>query len=542
MRDGVWRLSALALAPALTSLCLTGCSGSDPPSASTCLDGMRNGVESDVDCGGGFCPACVEGHVCKQALDCISSVCLNNLCVAAVDGGVSFDAACLPNCEGSCGGVDDGCGGTCDDCPSGYICQYTTCMQCGEPDEPCCPGEVCSGGNLCKAERCVVTICTNFPDFTPCDVVTSPDRSYDICVDQSCVSPGCGDITCNTPGPHFTLSDTNQRLCYSDGNPAGVIGCPSSGGAPCNAAGEPALCGQDAQYGWDVFFSPPSARFDVGWPSSERVVTDTVTGLIWQGCAAGWTGSDCSTGSSTTRSWSEALAYCDALAWGGETDWRLPDRFELQSIVNYGHASPAIEESAFPPTWQDTDYFWSSSSASVSAHAWWIYFGVGYVHDFDTSASAANVRCVRSPASARLRFIAGVPVPGEPVVADIINDLAWQGCGAGQAGNGSSCTGVADVKTWSGALSYCESLSWGGETDWRLPNVLELSSLIDDRHQPAAIDPAFPGTPTDHRWLTSSSYAGSPTDNWLIDFGTARVDRDAKALAGYVRCVRYADP
>ncbi|MBI5488414.1 MAG: hypothetical protein HY905_13860 [Deltaproteobacteria bacterium] len=54
-------------------------------------------------------------------------------------------------------------------------------------------------------------------DFTPCDVRTVPDRSYDICVEGACVSPGCGDRTCNPPGPNWPLADTDQRSCFNDG-------------------------------------------------------------------------------------------------------------------------------------------------------------------------------------------------------------------------------------------------------------------------------------------------------------------------------------
>jgi hypothetical protein len=42
-----------------------------------------------------------------------------------------------------------------------------------------------------------------------CETLTNPDRTYDICVNEACVSPGCGDTTCNVPAPHFPLADTN---------------------------------------------------------------------------------------------------------------------------------------------------------------------------------------------------------------------------------------------------------------------------------------------------------------------------------------------
>ena len=46
----------------------------------TCTDGKHNGVETDIDCGGGTCPKCAEKKKCTQAKDCISGVCTGGLC------------------------------------------------------------------------------------------------------------------------------------------------------------------------------------------------------------------------------------------------------------------------------------------------------------------------------------------------------------------------------------------------------------------------------------------------------------------------------
>ena len=44
-----------------------------------------------------------------------------------------------------------------------------------------------------------------------------------------------------------------------------------------------------------------------------------------------------------TYTWQQALAYCEDLDLAGHTDWRLPDRNELQSIVDYSRSDPAID-------------------------------------------------------------------------------------------------------------------------------------------------------------------------------------------------------
>ena len=48
--------------------------------ASSCSDGMRNGAESDVDCGGPDCPPCATGQQCDVGTDCSSGVCRAQVC------------------------------------------------------------------------------------------------------------------------------------------------------------------------------------------------------------------------------------------------------------------------------------------------------------------------------------------------------------------------------------------------------------------------------------------------------------------------------
>lgn len=40
--------------------------------ASTCGDGIKDGAETDVDCGGGVCPGCTVGKLCNTSSDCQS--------------------------------------------------------------------------------------------------------------------------------------------------------------------------------------------------------------------------------------------------------------------------------------------------------------------------------------------------------------------------------------------------------------------------------------------------------------------------------------
>ena len=125
----------------------------------------------------------------------------------------------------------------------------------------------------------------------------------------------------------------------------------------------------------------------------EPVVEDSVTGLVWQGCSAGQSGSDCQTGSAGTYTWQQALDYCDGLSWGGESDWDLPGAKELRSIVDNRNCSPAIDEAVFPQT--ASDYYWSSSVyAGYTGSAWHVAFVNGSVYYYGKDDDF-RVRCVR---------------------------------------------------------------------------------------------------------------------------------------------------
>src|SRR5829696_8873803 len=57
--------------------CPTGATG---PSGPTCTDGLTNGSETDVDCGGGTCPRCASGKTCASRNDCLSARCEAGTC------------------------------------------------------------------------------------------------------------------------------------------------------------------------------------------------------------------------------------------------------------------------------------------------------------------------------------------------------------------------------------------------------------------------------------------------------------------------------
>ncbi|CAF1155348.1 unnamed protein product [Rotaria sordida] len=51
-----------------------------PPKIPDCYDGIKNGNETGIDCGGGVCPKCDNGMPCRGDEDCDSNQCEQNVC------------------------------------------------------------------------------------------------------------------------------------------------------------------------------------------------------------------------------------------------------------------------------------------------------------------------------------------------------------------------------------------------------------------------------------------------------------------------------
>ncbi len=122
-------------------------------------------------------------------------------------------------------------------------------------------------------------------------------------------------------------------------------------------------------------------------------------------------------------------------------------------------------------------------------------------------------------------------------VTDNTTNLMWQQCSDGLSGAGCA-TGAAAVVTWDNAIFYCEGLSLGGFTDWRLPNIKDLKSIADMTTANPAINATyFPNTQSSNYW-SSTGYAPNTTNAWDVSFSDGNTNANNKTSTYYVRCVR----
>jgi hypothetical protein len=314
----------------------------------------------------------------------------------------------------------------------------------------------------------------------------------------------------------YAVAGTGQSQCYDD---RGRPGCPTPGQA---------FYGQDAQHPGN-----PSRYQDNG----DGTVSDLVTGLMWEK-------------QFHKTSFAGAPGQAQTVRTGGHADWRVPSIKELYALMNFqgatGSAGPSTQgapSDARP--YIDTKYFSFEYPAQgrfidaqyVSSTAYLgqtmgrdqAFFGVNFA-DGRIKAYPQNggpggrqwyARYVRAnPDYGRNKFKNN----GDGTISDLATGLSWTQADSGRG------------LDWKQALGYCETLSFAGHDDWRLPNAKELHSIVDYTRSPsatqsAAIDPIFSITAikddegkTDwpYFWTSTSHLDGRQPGDFAVYFAFGR--------------------
>ena len=125
-----------------------------------------------------------------------------------------------------------------------------------------------------------------------------------------------------------------------------------------------------------------TGSFDPLVINGDDTVTDTMTGLMWQQATDG------------AMNWEAAISHCEALPLAGYTDWRLPNRKELRSIVDCSFYLPAIDIDYFPDT--VSSFYWSSTTwANDTSQPWDLYFDYGRDSTYYNKSYSYYMRAVR---------------------------------------------------------------------------------------------------------------------------------------------------
>ena len=132
-------------------------------------------------------------------------------------------------------------------------------------------------------------------------------------------------------------------------------------------------------------------------------------------------------------------------------------------------------------------------------------------------------------------------------VTDTRSGLMWKQCAEGFIWSGNTCNATGNIGTpmsWSAALQLAASTSFPPTllpfpyADWRLPNIKELSTLVELCRSNSAInDSVFPNTQNGLFWSSSPSL-DSPGVAWMVNFADGSVNNDYRASSNLVRLVR----
>ena len=307
------------------------------------------------------------------------------------------------------------------------------------------------------------------------------------------------------------------------------------------------------------------STFSTSTINKDEIVSDTNSGLIWQEAYV------------SDKTWQQALKYCEDSTYAGYTDWRLPNKNELITLINEDKYDPASDF----PNMPTNKAFWSSSNYMSSASAWVIFSSAGWLGTYNTQ-NKHDVICVRSGLCNQNQFWNGFKCVSSPCnenpCSNIMNATgecvasSWNEykcvCSEGYFWDGEACrvslgricTGQTscydetseletcpaeganffgqdaqyrnkcipqsftvesvnnqnividsntnltwevspstETYTWDNAANHCADLNssnYGGKSNWRVPNLLELLTIVDNSTYNPATNSNFTNMPT----------------------------------------------
>ena len=301
--------------------------------------------------------------------------------------------------------------------------------------------------------------------------------------------------------------------------PTGLNRCYDENGQQidCPGTGQDGDCQfDDSAINWST------ERFEL---RSDDLVRDRATDLIW-------TRNSCP--SEYPLTWQEALEFVEQMnheAWFGRSDWRMPNRRELRSLIDHSARKPALtKDHPFQNVF--LGWYWTSTTAAIATrYAWYVHFEGGRMFygnkdgyywlwpvcgrsDILAATGAeqcydergSKISCAESRQDASLLMGAAWPrprfTPSEFGILDELTGLIWH----------SHASLGKHNATWTDALTTVGSYARETGLPWRLPTINELESLVDaSSHSPAL--------PAEHPFSDiQQSYWSSTTSGFEADW------------------------
>ncbi|MFA6010000.1 MAG: DUF1566 domain-containing protein [Desulfobacteraceae bacterium] len=251
------------------------------------------------------------------------------------------------------------------------------------------------------------------------------------------------------PGLVEIYGDSNDTNCNGDVDDLGQRIIPDTGQLTSHTS----TGGEDANY----LINPPSyekisetgtvlSASDTRWAA----VHDKVTDLYWE----------VKTDSSKTKTYTyaEALSYVAGLNLAGRTDWRLPTVTDLSMITDLDSSNPAIRTDYFPN--MQSDRYWTDSDYGTDGHYLSVSFRYGecypvlktdHLYVITVSGGSFEPFLIKN---------------SDGTVTEKASGLMWNGVLSGSG-------------TWNDSVSFWNSTTSCGYTDWRLPTEAEVGSLLE---------------------------------------------------------------
>lgn len=265
-----------------------------------------------------------------------------------------------------------------------------------------------------------------------------------------------------------------------------------------NTSGEPIPCSGTGQDGDIRAGRPwPRPRFE----AENDTVRDRLSGLRWSREASL---------SEFPLTWPEAREFVTELNrqnYTGCNRWRLPSRRELFSLVSHANVNPALPdrhpfENVFP------GYYWTDDSVSrLPGQAWYVHLGGGRVFKGMKHGSYMVWPVCNEPAPESIH--GPILEARDDIVNDQRTDLIW----------------TRDADLLGRPVGWQEALEtvarFNAErllkySDWRLPNVRELESLLELRCHSPALPPDHPFAKVRDGYWSATSSAFEPSYAWVL--------------------------